>query len=132
MNAGNAVVQGFPVSSDTSNGFRSTPAFFNNTFYGVGQRDPLMAVTFVPTLRMFSPASPISQSANTYSGFGTSPMVSTTPTTTSGIVWTIDVGPETHTPVQAAILRAYDASTTQNPLNLLFTSSSSGAHAAGL
>ena len=129
MNAGNAVVQFFPLSGDTFNGFRSTPAFFNNVLYGAGQGDPLMAVVFDPALRMFSPANPKSLSTNKYSGYGTTPVVSTTPASTSGIVWTIDVGPETHTPGQAANLRAYDASTAQSTLTLLFSGATSGTSA---
>ncbi len=128
MNASNNIVQYFQLSGDTTNGFRSTPAFFNNTLYGAGAGDPLKAVSFSSSSRTFS-MTPASQSTETYGGFGTTPMVSAIVTaqgTSNGIVWTIDYGPgvDTMTPGQAAILRAYDAT---NLASKLYDSSQQGA-----
>ena len=117
----NAVVQYFQLSGDTSNGFRSTPAFFNNTLYGAGLGDPLMAVVFTPSTRLFS-TTPSSQSAETYGGFGVTPMVSAQ-STTNGIVWTIDYGPDQGSPSTSAILRAYNATSLASKL---YDSSSQG------
>lgn len=119
----NNIVQYFQLSSDTSNGFRSTPAFFNNTLYGAGFGDPLMAVTFNPSSRLFSTAPAPQHSVEIYGGFGTSPMVSSQGTS-NGIVWTIDYGPDLGSPTSHAILRAYDAT---NLATKLYDSSQQGA-----
>jgi hypothetical protein len=122
MSASNNVVQFFQLSSDSSNGFRSTPAFFNNTLYASGFGDPLMAVTFSPSAGLFSTTPAAQHSPETYGGFGTSPMVSAQGTS-SGIVWTIDYGPDQGTPTTPAILRAYDAT---NLTKKLYDSSQQG------
>ncbi|HEY6271778.1 MAG TPA: hypothetical protein VIX19_07280, partial [Terriglobales bacterium] len=127
VNSHNNVVQFFQLSGDTSNGFRSTPAFFNNFLYGAGFGDPLMAVTFSPSTRQFS-ATPAFQSAESYGGFGTTPMVSAQGTS-NGIVWTIGYGPDQGSPSSPAILRAYDATN----LTTLYDSSQQGSRdTAGL
>ncbi len=126
--ASDAVVQVFQLSGDLSNGFRSTPAFFNNSMYAAGQGDPLMAVAFSSSTPQFSPTTPVSKSANTYSGYGTNPAVSALGMS-NGVVWTIDVGPEViGVPSVAAILRAYDAT---DLTKLLYHSDAKPSDAAG-
>ncbi len=122
VNASNNVVQFFQLSGDSSNGFRSTPAFFNNTLYAAGFGDPLMAVTFSPSSGLFSTTPAAQHSPEIYGGFGTSPMVSAQGTS-NGIVWTIDYGPDQGTPSTPAILRAYDAT---NLTKKLYDSSQQG------
>ncbi len=102
----NSLLQSFQLSADTSEGFPSTPAFFNNTLFAAGSGDPLLAVTFLPSSHLFS-TTPASQSAETYGTLGTSPTISSLGTS-NAIVWTIDYG--TATESHPAILRAYDAS----------------------
>ena len=121
----NNVVQSFQVSSDTADGFRSTPAFFNNTLYGAGLGDHLMAVAFNASSRLFN-TTPSSQSAETYGGWGVSPMVSAQGIS-NGVVWTIDYGPDQGSPSAQAILRAYDAT---NLAAKLYDSSQQGARDA--
>lgn len=124
-----AVVQVFQLSSDTSEGFRSTPAFFNNTLYAAGQGDPLMALNFDPNPRKFNgnPPSPSSQSGNIHQGYGTTPSVSAQ-STSNAIIWTIDVGPVANAPAVPAILRAYDAT---DLTKLLYRSDAKAGDAAG-
>jgi hypothetical protein len=114
--ANGGVVQYFKLSGDnTGNGFRSTPAFFNNILYGAGVNDPLMAVDFNPSMRQFA-TTPAYKSAEKYADHGTTPSVSAQGAT-NGIVWTIDYG---HA---SAILRAYDATN----LTKLYDSSQQGS-----
>ena len=114
--ANGGVVQYFKLSGDnTGNGFRATPAFFNNTLYGGGKGDPLMAVTFNPGTRQFT-TTPSFKSNETYSYTGVSPSISAQGTT-NGIVWVIDFGHSN------AILRAYDATN----LTKLYDSSQQGS-----
>ena len=108
LNSSNNIIQYFPLSGDTSQGFRSTPAFFKNTLYAAGFGDPLMALSFNPASRLFSTTPSAQHSTEIYGGFGTSPMVSAQGTA-DGIIWTIDYGPDLGTPTTPAILRAYDA-----------------------
>ncbi len=110
------VVQYFKLSADNSgNGFRASPAFFNNTLYGAGDGDPLMAVNFNSGTRQFA-TTPSFRSNEIYMGLGASPSVSAQGAA-NGIVWVIDDGGAT------AILRAYDAT----DLVKLYDSSLQGA-----
>ena len=114
--ANGGVVQYFKLSGDNNgNGFRATPAFFNNTLYGAGDNDPLMAVNFDPGTRQFA-TTPSFKSNETYTYTGVSPSISAQGTA-NGIVWVIDYG---HT---NAILRAYDATN----LAKLYDSSKQGS-----
>ncbi len=118
--ANGGAVQYFKLSGDnTGNGFRTTPAFFNNTLYGAGDNDPLMAVNFDPSTRQFA-MTPSFKSNETYTYTGVSPSISAQGTT-NGIVWVIDYG---HT---NAILRAYNAAN----LTKLYDSSQQGARDTG-
>ena len=125
MNSSNRVVQYFQLSGDTSNGFRATPAFFNNTLYAAGLGDPLMAVPFNPATGLFS-ITPSSQSVETYGGFGAAPMISAQ-STSNAVVWTIAYGPDQGSPTTSAILRAYDAT---NLATKLYDSSQQGTRDA--
>jgi len=110
------VVQYFKLSADTSgNGFRGSPAFFNNTLYGAGDSDPLMAVSFNSATRQFA-TTPSFRSNEIYLGLGATPSISAQGAT-NGIVWVIDDGGE------IAVLRAYNAAN----LVKLYDSSFQGA-----
>ena len=114
--ANGGVVQYFKLSGDnTGNGFRATPAFFNNTLYGAGVNDPLMAVSFNPGTGRFA-TTPAYKSAEKYADHGTTPSVSAQGAM-NGIVWTIDYSHAN------AILRAYDATN----LTKLYDSSQQGS-----
>ena len=123
-----AALQNFNVIDPT--GFRSSPAFFNNTVYLAGLDSPLFAIPFdtLHNVLALPPYQSSEQSNETYGGYGTTPAISAQGSA-NGIAWVIDVGPETGTPSVHAVLRAYDAA---NLKNLLYASPSSGSQAAGL
>jgi hypothetical protein len=127
-NGTDAALQNFNLIAPE--GFRSSPAFFNNTAYLAGLGSPLFAIPFDTTHNTLAlpPYSAREQSNETYGGYGTTPVVSAH-RTANGIVWVISVGPETGTPSVHAILRAYDPTNLQN---LLHASPASGSQAAAL
>jgi hypothetical protein len=118
------------LSVIASEGFRSTPAFFNNTAYIAGQASPLFAIPFDPIAKLLQtpPYSAAQQSAAVFGAFGPSPVISAAPGASSGIVWILDIGPSPDTPVGPAVLRAYDSS---NMSNVLYRSDALVADAAG-
>jgi hypothetical protein len=111
-------------------GFRCTPAFFNNKVYIAGENGPLLALPFDAVQKKIStpPCAPCQQTVETYGGYGASPVISAQGIA-NGVVWVLDIGPVANTPAGAAILRAYDAS---DLTKLLYRSDAKPADAAGL
>jgi hypothetical protein len=108
------IVQELP---DAIGGIWGMPAYFDGSVYFGGQYDSLKA--FALSNGRFA-ASPVSQSANTYTYPGPTPSVSANGRS-SGIVWALDIG--AWSSGGPGVLHAYDATnlarelynTTQNP-----------------
>jgi hypothetical protein len=124
--ATNNDVEEVSVTFNTTNltgGYYGQPAYWNGNLYAVAVGDALRQF---PISAGSISSSSASQSNNTFTFRGATPVVSASGTT-NGIVWAVDV-----TAYQfngAAILDAYDAS---NLATLLYTSPSSGTGAAPL
>ena len=95
--ARNSVIQTVPGSI---NGYRGSPAYFNNAVYYSGRADSLDRYTLTSGLLS---TLPVSESSTTFR-IGSTPSISANGTT-NGIVWAVDSVSNT-----SSVLHAYDAS----------------------
>ncbi len=113
-----------PNTSDITGGIFATPAYYNGQVYLAAVSDNLKA--FSLTAGALSSA-PVSQSALVFNYPGATPSVSSNGTM-GGIVWAIEG--DGYTPMQSAVLHAYDATNLATEL-YNSTQASGGRDAAG-
>lgn len=111
-------------------GIFSTPAYWNNTLYVTSDRQGIQAYPMnLQTAKIAM--SPSSSTSMTFGFPGTTPVISSMPDGSNGILWAIDVSnyctPRSHS-CGPAVLHAYSAG---NLANELWNSSTSPANTAG-
>jgi uncharacterized repeat protein (TIGR03806 family) len=100
----NRIVQEF--TGGTGGSCYSTPAYFNYTlYYAYAKGNPMYAYKITNGLIT---TTPLSTSANSFNGFGTTPSISANGTS-NGIVWLIDPSTTINNGHGSAVLRAYNA-----------------------
>lgn len=105
--------------TSSSNGFWSSPAYWNGYVYYVGSGSPLSAYTLTSGLLS---SSPVAQSATTFTYPGATPSISANGTT-KGIVWMIQDPSGQPKGGAPAVLRAFEAT---NVAKQLYGSSQEG------